>query len=282
MRLRALIFDVDGTLADTEEAHRCAFNRAFAQHGLDWSWSRPKYAELLKTTGGKERLAAFVDELSPPPALRRALLERIPGIHRTKTEIYATLVEDGAVSLRDGVERLLEEAAAADVRLAIASTTTLANIETLLRTTLGRYSPHRFAVIGAGDQVRHKKPAPEIYRFVLRELAQPAGACVAIEDSAHGLAAARAAGLLTVVTPTYWTRDEDFSEADLVLPSLGSPARPLPPRAAQAIGADLLTLDAIAGLLEARCAASEPPAAGRGTQRAGHEGVHPGHRQTHT
>ncbi|HEX3846354.1 MAG TPA: HAD-IA family hydrolase [Steroidobacteraceae bacterium] len=281
MTLRALILDVDGTLADTEEAHRCAFNRAFAQHGLDWSWSRPKYAALLETTGGKERLRVFANELPLPPEARRTLIERIPAIHRTKTEIYSTLVGEGAVTLRDGVERLLDEAASANVQVAIASTTTLENIETLLRKTLGRYSPHRFAVIGAGDQVRRKKPAPEIYRFVLRELAQPACACVAIEDSAHGLTAAKAAGLYTVVTPSYWTRDEDFSEADLVLPSLGSRERPLPPRAAQSIGAQFLTLEALAALFEARSTAPNG-AAGAASQRPEYESTRADGRQTQT
>jgi beta-phosphoglucomutase-like phosphatase (HAD superfamily) len=221
LRLKALIFDVDGTLADTEEAHRGAFNQAFRQHGLDWNWSKPQYAHLLRVAGGKERLKAHIDSLALTAGENLELTECITAIHRTKTEIYASMVETGQVPLRDGVERLIDEAAAANVQLAIASTTTLANIETLLRTALGRYSPQRFAVIGAGDQVRHKKPAPEIYRFVLRELARPAEDCVAIEDSRNGLTAAKTAGLYTVVTPSYWTLAEDFSAADLVLPSLG-------------------------------------------------------------
>jgi beta-phosphoglucomutase-like phosphatase (HAD superfamily) len=240
MKLKALIFDVDGTLADTEEAHRSAFNEAFRQHGLDWNWSKPKYAHLLLTAGGKERLATYIDSLALTLSERRALTDRISAIHKTKTDIYASMVAAGHVSLRDGVERLIDEAAFANVQLAIASTTTLANIETLLRTTLGRYSTQRFAVVGAGDQVRHKKPAPEIYRFVLRELARSAHECVAIEDSSNGLSAAKTAGLYTVVTPSYWTRAEDFSAADMVLPSLGSHARPLPPRAAALVGHTML------------------------------------------
>ena len=240
MRLKALIFDVDGTLADTEEAHRGAFNEAFRRHGLDWNWSKPRYAHLLLTTGGKERLRVFIDSLALPAAEHLELAGRIAAIHKTKTEIYASMVEAGQVSLRDGVERLIDEAASANVQLAIASTTTLANIETLLRATLGRYSMQRFAVIGAGDQVRHKKPAPEIYRFVLRELALCAEDCVAIEDSVNGLTAAKTAGLYTVVTPSYWTLGDDFSAADLVLPSLGSPARPLPPRAVALVGRGML------------------------------------------
>jgi beta-phosphoglucomutase-like phosphatase (HAD superfamily) len=155
-------------------------------------------------------------------AERDAMSQRIGAIHRTKTEIYGSMIAAGQVPLRDGVRRLIDEAAAANVQLAIASTTTLANIETLLRTTLGRYSMQRFAVVGAGDLVRHKKPAPEIYRFVLRELGHPVRECVAIEDSSSGLTAAKAAGLFTVVTPSHWTRAEDFSAADLVLPNLAS------------------------------------------------------------
>ncbi len=240
MTLRALIFDVDGTLADTEEAHRLAFNEAFRRHGLDWNWSRPKYAHLLSVTGGKERLGAYIDSLPLGPGEHAALTARIAVIHRTKTDIYASMVEAGQVSLRDGVERLIDEAARANVQVAIASTTTLANIEALLRRTLGRYAMQRFAVIGAGDQVRRKKPAPEIYRFVLRELGRSAADCVAIEDSSNGLAAAKAAGLYTVVTPSIWTGSEDFSNADLVLPSLGSAARPLPPHAAALAGHSVL------------------------------------------
>jgi beta-phosphoglucomutase-like phosphatase (HAD superfamily) len=240
LKLKALIFDVDGTLADTEEAHRGAFNESFRQHGLDWNWSKPTYAHLLSVAGGKERLKAHIDSLALPAGENLELTGRIAAIHRAKTEIYASMVQSGQVPLRDGVERLIDEAAAANVQLAIASTTTLANIETLLRTALGRYSMQRFAVVGAGDQVRHKKPAPEIYRFVLRELARPAEDCVAIEDSRNGLTAAKTAGLYTVVTPSHWTLTEDFSAADLVLPSLGSAAKPLPPRAAALVGHSML------------------------------------------
>lgn len=240
MKLKALIFDVDGTLADTEEVHRNAFNEAFRQHGLDWTWSRPQYAHLLSITGGKERMRSHIDSLPLGVRAHRELTGKIAALHKTKTEIYASMVMAGGVSLRDGVERLIDEAARANVQLAIASTTTLANIETLLRTTLGPYSLQRFAVIGAGDLVRHKKPSPEIYRIVLRELDCSARDCVAIEDSSNGLTAAKAAGLFTVVTPSYWTRSEDFSTADMVLPSLGCTLRPLPPRAAALAGASML------------------------------------------
>jgi len=227
MKIKALIFDVDGTLADTEEAHRSAFNRAFEHHGLAWHWSPNEYARLLKVTGGKERIGAYLNSLTLDAAERQALNTRISAIHETKTENFAQLIRDGQVPLREGVTRLIDEAERADVTLAIASTTTLANIQTLLSVNLGRRARDCFSVIGAGDQVRHKKPAPDIFEYVLKELHESAADCVAIEDSANGLAAAKGAGLFTVVTPSQWTSGEDFRNADLVLTSLGSSPHPL-------------------------------------------------------
>jgi HAD superfamily hydrolase (TIGR01509 family) len=227
MRIEALIFDVDGTLADTEEAHRRAFNAAFERHRLTWHWSAAQYARLLATAGGKERLRAYVDSLPVWPTERRLLTARIPEIHESKTAIYARLVGQGAAPLRAGVERLIEAAEGAGVRLAIASTTTRANIEALLGAALGNRAVRRFAAVGAGDDVPRKKPAPDIYQFVLRELRLPAARCVALEDSSLGLEAAKAAGLFTVVTPTQWTKGENFAAADWILPSLASCARPL-------------------------------------------------------
>jgi HAD superfamily hydrolase (TIGR01509 family) len=219
----ALIFDVDGTLADTEEAHRRAFNAAFERHRLGWHWSAAQYARLLATAGGKERLRAYVDSLPLWPTERRLLAARIPEIHESKTAIYAHLIEQGAAPLREGVERLIEAAEGAGVRLAIATTTTPANIEALL----GYRAVRRFAVVGAGDDVARKKPAPDIYLFVLRELSLSAVQCVAIEDSSLGLESAKAAGLFTVVTPSRWTKGEDLTAADWIVPSLASYERPL-------------------------------------------------------
>jgi beta-phosphoglucomutase-like phosphatase (HAD superfamily) len=251
MRLAALIFDVDGTLADTEEAHRSAFNEAFAQLGLDWNWSRPTYAHLLLTTGGKERLAAYIDTLPCPPGERQKLKERIDAIHKAKTANYTRKILEGQVALRDGVERLLDDAADHGVPVCIATTTTRANVEALLETALGSGAMQRFAVIGAGDEVARKKPAPDIYQYVLRELGSEPQDCIAIEDSANGLRSAKAAGLFTVVTPSYWTRGEDFSGADWVLPTLGSPERPLPAPAAALVGGPLLGIRELDRRLEA-------------------------------
>jgi len=228
MSIEALILDVDGTLADTEEAHRIAFNRVFEQHRLRWCWSRAEYRQLLEIAGGKERLAAYIDSLPVGPAQRQRLLGRVPELHADKTRCYGEVVGDGGVALRDGVERLLNEAVAEGCRLAIASTTTAANIHALLGATLGPRGLDLFAVIACGDQVRAKKPSPDIYRLALDTLGLPPEQALAVEDSAHGLRAATAAGLWTLVTPTFWTQGGDFRAAGLVLPRLGGPDQPLP------------------------------------------------------
>lgn len=256
MQARALIFDVDGTLADTEDLHRRAFNEAFARHGLGWTWNRPQYAELLRITGGKERIAAHLAILGLPSEDRRAIERRIAEIHRTKTQVYARMMTEAELPLREGVERICEEAMTAGVPLAIASTTTLDNVRALLERHWGAGALGRFVAVAAGDDVERKKPWPDAYLLALSRLGAPATACVAFEDSANGLAAAKGAGLCAVVTPSRWTMDEDFSAADLVLPSLGSPGRPLTGRAAERVGAPMLGLEQIEELLATtrRCA----------------------------
>ncbi|MCQ9375406.1 HAD-IA family hydrolase [Methyloversatilis sp. XJ19-13] len=228
IRPDALIFDVDGTLADTEEAHRTAFNLAFEQLDLGWTWTRTEYRSLLATTGGKERIVRHIAALDLADAERARLLARVPQIHAAKTRFYSAVVRDGAVPLRPGVARLLDEAQHAGCRLAIASTTTAINVDALLHATLGARALERFAVIACGDQVAAKKPAPDIYLLALEHLGVRADRTIAFEDSLNGLRAARAAGLWTVITPTFWTEDSDFSGAGLVLPHLGDPSARLP------------------------------------------------------
>jgi len=240
MTLEAIIFDVDGTMADTEEAHRTAFNLAFERHRLGWNWSRTDYRQLLDVTGGKERIASYIATLPISAADRARLLGLVPALHAEKTRLYTAVVSDGGVALRDGVERLMQEALAQGCRLAIASTTTAANINALLTSTLGPRGIDLFSVIACGDLVRAKKPAPDIYTLTLTTLGLEPEQAVAIEDSANGLRSATAAGLWTLVTPTFWTEGSDFSAAGLVLPSLADlsfdglasaaqPATPLSP-----------------------------------------------------
>jgi len=236
MPLQALIFDVDGTLADTEETHRQAFNAAFIQFELWWDWSPQRYAELLNVSGGQERLGVYVDSLDVAASERVRLRQLVPAIHREKTRLFNELIADGRARFRPGVARLIGEAREAGLKLGIASTTTAANVEALIRTNLGADAQRHFAVIACGDQVPDKKPAPDIYNLVLGELGLPAAACVAFEDSGNGVRAAKAAGLYTVVTPTLWTATQDFGAADLVLHTLGDRTAPLDAVEAERVG----------------------------------------------
>jgi HAD superfamily hydrolase (TIGR01509 family) len=242
MSLDALIFDFDGTLADTEETHRQAFNYAFVRFGFRWEWTRPLYRGLLHTSGGKERLADFIATLPASPAEKARLHQLVPAIHRTKTELYTELIADGRCPLRPGVRRLLDEAREAGVALAIASTSASANVHALLTRHLGPGAARWFKTIVCGDLVARKKPAPDIYRLVLSTLGLPADDCAVFEDSVNGLHAAKAAGLYTVVTPSQWTVGDDFSGADLELSCLGDREHLLQGAEAGAAGAAWLGL----------------------------------------
>lgn len=227
MPLQALIFDVDGTLADTErDGHRVAFNRAFIEVGLDWEWSVERYGQLLEVSGGKERLQRYLQEDQPNFVPSGDVKTWAAEMHRLKTQHYRELVQAGIMPLRPGVKRLIQEARQAGVRLAIATTSAPDNVLALLETSLGTDSPDWFEVIAAGDVVPAKKPAPDIYHYALKAMGLPASVCVAIEDSHVGLQAAIQAGLTTVITPSSYTQDEDFTGAALVVSHLGEPTKP--------------------------------------------------------
>lgn len=233
--LKALLFDVDGTLADTErDGHRPAFNAAFAEFGLDWHWDEALYGQLLAVTGGKERIQYYVDRFRPDYRKPAAFHHLVAQLHQAKTRHYTRLLAAGGIPLRPGVERLLREARAAGLTLAIATTTTPENVTALLRHSLAPDAAAWFAVIAAGDIVPAKKPAPDIYLWALGELGVEAGQCIAFEDSENGIRAALGAGLRTVVTVNDYTRTHDFSGALAVLPDLA--------------GTDLAGLRALAGV----------------------------------
>ncbi len=218
MELKALIFDVDGTLAETEEAHRAAFNAVFERHGLGWHWSMQDYRELLKTTGGKERMRAHQAGL--PAGERRLSDDEIAAMHKEKTAIYGEILARGELELRPGVDALIKAARDAGLRVAVATTTNTPNVEALTQCCWGKPAEEIFDVIAAGDQVKAKKPAPDVFLLALERLGLEAGACVGFEDSLNGVHSAKGAGLRVVVTPSIYTDDQDFSAAELVVPTL--------------------------------------------------------------
>jgi HAD superfamily hydrolase (TIGR01509 family) len=224
--LRALIFDVDGTLADTEAAHRAAFNQAFAEDGRDWFWDEATYTRLLEVSGGKERILHYWKQVQPglTDIGGAGVRDSVERLHALKTAIYERAVQDGAVQLRPGVLRLIEAARQDGLRLAIATTTSPVNITALLRAALGLDWVGTFQVIEDASTAPLKKPHPQVYLQTLKRMQLPASECLAFEDSANGLQAALAAGLPTIVTPNGFTAHHVFSGALRVLPDLGATA----------------------------------------------------------
>ena len=221
---QTLLFDVDGTLAETEEAHRQAFNEVFAEERVDerwpdagahWRWSRDLYERLLKTTGGKERIAAYLrDDLDLDPEPLKA---EIAALHAKKTRRFAEILAKGGLSLRPGVAEIVDWARANGLTVAVATTTSRGNVDAVCRAGFGRPAEAVFDVIAAGDEVARKKPAPDVYQLALRRLDAAPRQGLALEDSRNGLRAAKAAGLRCVVCPGAYTQAEDFAEADLVV-----------------------------------------------------------------
>ncbi|HEX3425879.1 MAG TPA: HAD family hydrolase [Acidimicrobiales bacterium] len=227
--LAAVIFDVDGTLVDSERhGHRVAFNRAFEAFGLPYRWDEDLYGELRHVTGGQRRIDGYLAGQGVAEAERAELA---PALHARKTEILQAMVDDGAIEVRPGVTRLLEELSAARCRLAVGTTGSRGWVERLLRRLLPATS---WEVVVAGDDVSARKPDPEVFQLAMEKLglsadragARSGGAAVVVEDSAEGLTAARAAALACVVVVNGYTADHDLTGADLVLDGFGDPGAP--------------------------------------------------------
>jgi HAD superfamily hydrolase (TIGR01509 family) len=216
-RARTLIFDVDGTLAETEGIHRRAFNAAFLEYGIEWYWDRGTYKKLLRVAGGKERLRAYAR--MQPPSYRYSD-PKLVEVHQGKTRHFARLIAQHTCRLRPGVEAFIRAAIARRQTLAIATTTTSSNVEDLLSGTLGGDWRRLFATVVAGDEVARKKPAPDVYLEVLARLGRAADECLAIEDSANGLKAAASTGIPVLITRSEYFRDDDFSSAVAIVDEL--------------------------------------------------------------
>jgi len=213
MTIKAILFDVDGTLADTEDGHRKSFNKAFAENNLPWNWDVELYDKLLKVTGGKERIKYFVDSFLTGYTKPADFEEFVKHLHKVKTAHYTAMLRDGQIPLRPGIKQLIRDARAAGITLAIATTTSPENVSTLLEVGLGKDWADYFATNGCGDIVPHKKPAPDIYFWVLDKLTIAPQDCIALEDSVNGLRASLAAGIKTYITTNHYTRHQDFAGA---------------------------------------------------------------------
>lgn len=225
--LTALLFDVDGTLAETErDGHRSAYNAAFAEFGLDWHWDADFYGSLLRVAGGKERLRHFLERSGAPESSRPDIDDLIAQIYATKTRLFQQWLASEDAALRPGIARLIREAHAQGVALGVVTTTSPGNVTELLEHQLGVGSTDWFAVIVAGDMVPAKKPAPDAYLRALEQLGVDASECIAVEDSGIGLRSALAAGVPTIITVNDYTVNDDFTGALAVLSDLGEPDAP--------------------------------------------------------
>ncbi len=244
--LQALLFDVDGTLADTErDGHRVAFNRAFAEAELDWEWSESLYGELLAVTGGKERIRYYLEKFNTEFQKPANYDEFVAGLHQAKTRHYVQMLGEGLIPLRPGVKRLIEEARAAGMRLAVATTTTPENVSALLENAMAPDAMSWFEVIAAGDIVPAKKPAPDIYTWAMEQMNLSPAECIAFEDSHNGILASRGADLTTIVAVNGYTRDEEFDGAAIVLDHWGEPDHPFTVLAGDAGGSSYLDLEMV-------------------------------------
>ena len=221
--MKAIIFDCDGVLADTErDGHRAAFNKAFAKKGYAVEWGVELYGELLEVSGGKERMKHYFDSYGWPRDIEDKDAS-IKELHKLKTDLFLQIIESGELPLRPGVARLVDEAIAADVTLAVCSTSHERAVNLVVEKLLGPERKARFSAILAGDVVSKKKPDPEIYNLASKRLGLEPSECVVIEDNRNGLLSAKAAAMNCVITTNGYTKDEDFTEANLVVCELGDP-----------------------------------------------------------
>ena len=221
--MEALIFDCDGVLVDTErDGHRVAFNLAFEKKGIKAEWSIEEYGNLLRIAGGKERMKHFFNHNGWPEGVSDKE-EFILDLHRLKTALFMEIIESGSLSLRPGIDRIVDEAISLGLKLAVCSTSNEKAVNLIVEKLLGKERRDHFSAILAGDVVSHKKPDPEIYNLAVKILSVPPDKCLVVEDSRNGYLAARSAGMHCLITTNGYTRDEDFTGADLIVPELGDP-----------------------------------------------------------
>jgi HAD superfamily hydrolase (TIGR01509 family) len=226
MKLKGIIFDVDGTIADTEEIHRQAFNKTFKEHDIDWHWPKDEYREILLISGGKER---FRKHLHEDHELKDKIDDHeafVHDLHKAKSKHYRNLLKSDGIEFRPGVIRLIKEAREKGILIGVATSSSMANLRSLFKKILDIEPNELFNSIVTSDTVQDKKPSPAAYQCVLAGLGLNAEDCVAIEDTQNGNLAALAAGLKTIITTHAYTIDNDFCGASIVADNLGEPDEP--------------------------------------------------------
>jgi len=252
-KLKAIIFDVDGTLAATEETHRQAFNAAFTEFNTPFQWSVSEYIELLDISGGKERILQFLQSKEFASPGNESLRDYTLKVHQRKSEIYREKLIAGHIGLRDGVERLLKEAKAKGISMAIATCTSTANVETVLKSALGEDALSYFETLVSCDLVADKKPSPAVYQYALANLGLKPEHCIVLEDTSNGNRAALATGMKTVISTHPLTADEDFTGASLVIDQLGEPEKHFAVSSGNSYGAGYVDVDLLEKIISADC-----------------------------
>jgi HAD superfamily hydrolase (TIGR01509 family) len=251
--LKAIIFDVDGTLAATEETHRQAFNAAFKEFNTPFQWSVSEYIDLLNISGGKERILKFLRSKKFIAPENENLRDYTLKLHQRKSEIYREKLIAGHIGLRNGVERLINEARDKGIIMAIATSTSTANVETVLKSALGEDTLSYFETLVSCDLVADKKPSPAVYQYALANLGLKPENCIVLEDTSNGNRAALSAGIKTVITTHPLTADEDFTGASLVVDQLGEPENHFTVSSGNSYGAGYVDVDLLEKIISAEC-----------------------------
>lgn len=243
MKLNAILFDVGGTIAESEEIHRVSFNEAFKEFGLNWYWDEAIYRELVFIGGGKERIKHYITRAWPEMLKQKNLTKYIESVHKIKGQIYEEFLNDSQLKARPGIIRLLKELKNEKIRLAIVSDTTEENLINLFKKGLGINPIEWFEILAHGGCTIQKKPSPDIYLWTLERLKLPPELCLAIEDAPRGVDSAIDAGLKVLVTPSIYTLEEKFEKSSLLLSHLGEPEEPFNVIKGDAFGHSFVDLD---------------------------------------
>ena len=243
MKLNAILFDVGGTIAESEEIHRVSFNEAFKEFGLNWYWDEAIYRELVFIGGGKERIKHYITRAWPEMLKQKNLTKYIESVHKIKGQIYEEFLNDSQLKARPGIIRLLKELKNGKIRLAIVSDTTEENLINLFKKGLGINPIEWFEILAHGGCTIQKKPSPDIYLWTLERLKLPPESCLAIEDAPRGVDSAIDAGLKVLVTPSIYTLEEKFEKSSLLLSHLGEPEEPFNVIKGDAFGHSFVDLD---------------------------------------